>query len=164
MRRISTDQTKEPNLLSSIRANLSHPCHPCPIPGSVLPEPEVIGCLFDDTFAPPLAVMRLHWPGAEPLVWDVPGSVRLVGPPPPRFGLRIHRRDTDSYAVYLLWDRGSFLWPALSRREVLHTSLTPLLAAMGTDLAYLLDQPVGEVPLMARLAECVTSGGGVVRW
>jgi hypothetical protein len=123
--------------------------------GPVLPEPEVIGCLFDDTFAPPLAVMRLRWPiGAGPSVWDVPGGVRLVGPPPARFGLRIHRRDSDCYAVYLRWDRGSFLWPALSRREVLHTSLAPLLAAMGTDLAYLLDQPVGEVALMARLAEC----------
>jgi hypothetical protein len=45
------------------------------------------------------------------------------------------------------------LWPALTRTQLLATDLTPLLAALGTDLAYLLDQEIHVGPLSVRLAE-----------
>ena len=117
-----------------------------------LPPPQVCGCDFDDGFCPPLAVMRLEWPDAERRTWLLPERLAQAGPPPRRFGLRVQRRGTDAYAVCLLWDRCRCLWPDLRRAQLLDSSLTPLLAALGTDLAYLLDQPVRDGPPPVRLA------------
>jgi hypothetical protein len=72
--------------------------------------------------------------------------VTLVGPPPERFGVSIRRRGEDSYSVRLLWDRTGLTWGDLPRRQILTSALAPLLGAMGTDLWYLLDQPVGSAP------------------
>ena len=58
------------------------------------------------------------------------------------FGLTIQRRETDRYSVRLLWDRTCLSWNALTRVQLMTSALTPLLAAMGTDLWYLLDQPI----------------------
>ncbi len=116
-----------------------------------LPPPQVLRCYFDDAFTPRLPAMDLRWDadlvGGERL-WELPDGVALVGPPPERFGVSINRRGPDSYSVRLLWDRTSLTWDALPRFEVLTSALAPLLAAMGTDLWYLLDQPVrpGTVP------------------
>lgn len=117
---------------------------------TTLPAPQVLGCYFDDGFTPHLPAMRLRWDGDAPTdqTWDLPGGLSIVGPPPRRFGLSIHRHGPDTYRVRLLWDQTGLSWTAVPRGELLTSSLAPLLAAMGTDLWYLLDQPVavsGEV-------------------
>jgi hypothetical protein len=110
-----------------------------------LPPPEVLRCYFDDAFAPRLPAMCLRW-DSEALggdrLWELPEGVTLVGPPPERFGVSIRRRGEDSYDVRLLWDRTCLTWGALPRAELLGSALAPLLGAMGTDLWFLLDQPV----------------------
>jgi hypothetical protein len=120
-----------------------------------LPAPQVSGCDFDDGFAPPLAVMRLDWPAEADgrRLWSLPGRLLRAGPPPHRFGLRVQRRGPDCYAVCLVWDAGHFLWPELGREQILSSDLAPLLAALGTDLAYLLDQPIRDGPPLMRLAQ-----------
>jgi hypothetical protein len=111
-----------------------------------LPSPEVVRCYFDDNFQPQLPAMCLRWQpddlaGSERL-WELPGNVCLVGPAPQRFGVSIERRGSDVYAVRLLWDHTCLSWTALTRAEVLCTSLAPLLATLGTDLWCLLEQPI----------------------
>ncbi len=112
----------------------------------MLAEPEVCGCEFDDAFHPGLGVMRLHWPevaseSAE-RHWQLPGGVTSIGSPPARFGISIERWDSDRYAVCLQWNGTSLHWSALTRTDLLTTCLVELLAAMRTDLRYLLDQPI----------------------
>jgi hypothetical protein len=110
-----------------------------------LPSPEVVRCYFDDGFEPHLPAMCLRWdPAASERLWTLPEGVRLVGPAPQRFGVSIQRRASDTYSVRLLWERTCFNWPSVTRAQLLSTSLEPLLGAMGTDLWYLLDQPLEE--------------------
>jgi hypothetical protein len=113
-----------------------------------LPKPEVIHCYFDDRFNPHLPAMNLRW-SADPLTefnqtWHLPGGVCLTGLPPEQFGISIHRGGEDSFVVRLLWNRTCFSWHHLSGEELLATSLLPLLEALGTDLWYLLDQPIPD--------------------
>jgi hypothetical protein len=112
----------------------------------VLAAPEVIRCFFDDAFDPHLPAMCLRWDGSEHDLheegWELPDGIHILGPPPERFGIRIQRMDPDTYDVRLLWDRTCFHWQALSRAQLLDTCLSSLLGALGTDLWYLLDQPV----------------------
>ncbi|HKI38772.1 MAG TPA: hypothetical protein VKA46_43385 [Gemmataceae bacterium] len=114
-----------------------------------LPAPEVLRCYFDDGFVPRLPAMCLRWDteamGGERR-WELPEGVTLVGPPPERFGVSIRRRGDDSYNVRLLWDRTCLTWEDLPRAQLLDSALAPLLGAMGTDLWYLLDQPVRPGP------------------
>jgi hypothetical protein len=112
-----------------------------------LPTPQVLRSYFDDQFEPRLPVTCLRWQEdpseeADAVAWDLPGGVRLEGPPPRCFGWGVHRHGPDAYAVRMLWDRTGFTWASLTRAELLRTALVPLLAALGTDLANLLDQPV----------------------
>jgi hypothetical protein len=113
-----------------------------------LPAPEVVRCYFDDGFAPPLPAMALRWdpdtPAAAEQVWELPEDVRVAGPAPRRFGVTVQRRGADTYAVRLLWDHTCLSWHALTRAQLLRSDLAPLLDALGTDLWYLLDQPVGD--------------------
>jgi hypothetical protein len=113
-----------------------------------LVAPEVVRCYFDDGFEPHLPAMCLRWPPDDRTpnerVWTLPEGVRLVGPAPQRFGVSIQRRAADTYAVRLLWERTCFNWPAVSRAQLLNTSLELLLGALGTDLWYLLDQPLED--------------------
>ncbi len=114
-----------------------------------LPPPEVVRCYFDDDFAPRLPAMCLRWDTAaldSEHFWELPEGVKMVGPPPERFGVSIRRRGDDSYSVRLLWDRTGLTWGDLPRADILTSALAPLLGAMGTDLWYLLDQPVGSAP------------------
>jgi hypothetical protein len=110
-----------------------------------LPEPEVLGCYFDDGFSPHLAAMRLRWPASvaqtDGLAWSLPGSLCLPRLPNV-FGLRIQRWDVDAYATCLLWGTTRACWPALTRTELLGCALKPVLAALGSDLRYYLDQQV----------------------
>lgn len=108
-----------------------------------LPSAEVLRCYFDESFDPHLPAMSLRWgPDSGEHFWELPEGVRLFGPPPQRFGVSIQRQDTDAYAVRLLWDRTCFHWLTLSRDQLLASALAPLLEALGTDLWYLLDQPL----------------------
>jgi hypothetical protein len=123
---------------------------------AALPSPEVLRCYFDEQFEPPLPAMCLRWDreglGQTERLWDLPEGVCMTGTPPQRFGVSIQRQDTDSYAVRVLWDRTCLIWPGLERAELLSSALAPLLAAMGTDLWYLLDQPVRTETSLPRRA------------
>jgi hypothetical protein len=76
----------------------------------------------------------------------------VVGPAPQRFGVTVRRHQADGYAVRLLWDETSLTWSDLKRAELLGSALAPLLRALGTDLWYLLDQPVEAVVALPRQA------------
>ncbi len=110
-----------------------------------LPTPEVLRCYFDDGFQPRLPAMCLRWGpdamGEVERLWHLPEGVCLLGPAPQRFGISIRRGGSDTYVVRLLWDRTCLSWAALTRTDLLGSALAPLLAAMGTDLWFLLDQP-----------------------
>ena len=118
-----------------------------------LPEPEVLSCFFHTGFEPHLAAMRLQWPAgawqAREMRWRLPQCLYIMGPAPNQFGLSVHRQEFDSYAVSLLWNMTCLGWLGLPRHAIMGSSLAPLLAAIGTDLVYVLDQPVqyGPVPL-----------------
>ncbi len=108
-----------------------------------LPAPEIVRCYFDDTFEPHLPAMYLRWQGVHrERLWELPEHVSLMGPPPERFGVSIERMGRDAYRVRLLWDSSCFVWQSLRRMQLLTSALAPLLGAIGTDLWYLLDQPV----------------------
>ena len=108
-----------------------------------LPVPEVIRCFFDHTFEPHLPAMCLHWPGGRPeRLWELPEGLTLMGPAPERFGVSIQRVGKDAYRIRLLWDSSCFIWQAVRRVQVMTSALAPLLGVLGTDLWYLLDQPV----------------------
>lgn len=117
-----------------------------------LPAPEVVRCYFDTTFDPHLPAMCLRWEDEADALWELPEGVRFSGPPPRRFGIRIQRQDVDSYAVRLLWERTCLTWLNVTRDQLLQSDLDGLLSTLGTDLWYLLDQPLphGErAPLRA---------------
>lgn len=116
-------------------------------------KPEVLRCYFDDGFHPRLPAMCLRWENAaRERLWELPDNVCLAGSPPERFGISIHRRTADTYTVRLLWNHTGLSWPALTRAELLGSALTPLLAAMGTDLWHMLDQPVSSETGLPRKA------------
>jgi hypothetical protein len=111
-----------------------------------LPQPELLGCYSDPGFTPPLAAMHLRWPdglGNTWQSWRLPRGEPLFATLPRRFGLLIRRQDDDAYAVSLVWDSTCRQWFALRRREILGSDIQPILAALGTPLDYLLEQPVG---------------------
>jgi hypothetical protein len=111
-----------------------------------LSAPEVLRCYFDESFDPHLPAMCLRWDSGEASpperLWDLPEGVAILGPPPRRFGFSVRRVDNDLYSVRLLWDQTQLCWPRLARVQLLTSALAPLLAALGTDLWYLLDQPI----------------------
>ena len=109
-----------------------------------LPAPKVVRCYFDTTFEPHLPAMSLRWDEEAECLWELPEGVRFNGPPPRQFGVRIQRRAEDAYSVRLLWDRTCLTWLDLTRSQLLASDLEPLLAALGTDLWYLLDQPLSH--------------------
>jgi hypothetical protein len=74
----------------------------------------------------------------------LPCGEMLQGTPPRRFGLLIRRQAEDAYAVSLVWDSTCRQWFSLRRHEVSASALGLVLAALGTQLDYLLDQPVGS--------------------
>lgn len=114
-----------------------------------LPGPEVLESCWAEEEAPPLAAMRLHWDpnmlGATERVWRLPEGIALTGPAPERFGVTIVRKDLDAYSVRLLWNDIRFDWTALTRTQLLTTSLVSLLRALGQDLWALLNQPIHAV-------------------
>ncbi len=110
---------------------------------NALPEPEVVSCYFDEGFAPRLAAMCLRWSAEIPeRVWELPEGLRLFGPPPVRFGLSVLRQEENGYAVGLVWNQTAVNWTCLTRQQLADSDLKRLLAAMGTDLLYILEQPI----------------------
>jgi hypothetical protein len=122
----------------------------------MLAEPEVRACEFDEAFYPGLGVMLLDWPktgsNAAERSWPLPGGVVMAGSPPIRFGISIQRWDHDRYAVCLQWNETSLRWSSLSRADLARTCLVKLLADLGTDLYYLLDQPIMQPECKLRRA------------
>jgi hypothetical protein len=121
-----------------------------------LPEPEVLRSFFDDHPDVRLPALSLRWGNGDGALlerlWELPEGVTLFGPPPRRFGLAVDRHGRDSYRVRLLWDQTRLSWTSLSRAQLLTSSLAPLLAALGTDLWALLDQPLGSALDLPRAA------------
>jgi hypothetical protein len=120
---------------------------------SSLPVPRVVSCYFDDRVTPHLAAMRLRWPaGAADLRWALPSGEEVIGPPPERFGVWVLRQDSDEYVVSLVWNDTVVQEGRYGRRQLLNSALAPVLAALGTNLAYLLDQPIGprDQPTLGR--------------
>jgi hypothetical protein len=121
-----------------------------------LPAVDVVRCYFDDSFDPLLPAMALRWAigpgGSADRLWHLPEDVSLFGPPPRHFGVSVRRTGADAYAVRLLWERTSLAWKVLSRVQLLTSALRPILAALGTDLRELLEQPVQSARPFARAA------------
>ena len=111
-----------------------------------LGKPEVERCSFDTEFGMP--AMDLRWtsdtPGIADRNWYLPDSVSLKGPAPRRFGVTVHRHGKNSYAVRVLWNRLCLSWNGLTSSQIMASSLALILAALGTDLWALLNQPVEE--------------------
>jgi hypothetical protein len=111
-----------------------------------LPEPTVLRCYFDEAFEPHLPAMCLRWApedSSQEQLWKLPEGICIRSHAPRRFGVSIQRQAEDAYSVRLLWDHTSLQWLSLSRDQLLTSSLAPMLQALGTDLWYLLDQPLG---------------------
>ena len=105
------------------------------------------------TFEPPLSAMELCWdpdgPGVIERSWFLPDGVVIKGAAPARFGVTIHRLAKDSYRVRVLWNRLCLCWEGLTRVQIMTSSLAIVLSALGTDLWYLLNQPVKETSIAA---------------
>jgi hypothetical protein len=111
-----------------------------------LTSPEVLRCFFADSPPTPLLAMALHWHDEQPAdserIWHLPAGVCIRGAAPTRFGVTVHRHDVDAYHVRLLWDNVCLSWQHLTRVQIIASALTPILALLGTDLWYLLAQPL----------------------
>jgi hypothetical protein len=120
-----------------------------------LPEPEVVRRYVDEVFHRSAPVLSLRWPGGAALgerLWELPDGVSIVGAPPQRFGVHLQRVG-DAFSLRLLWNGTCLSWASLSRMQLLSSALAPLLAALGTDLWCLLEQPApGENHVMSRAA------------
>ncbi len=115
---------------------------------ATLPKPEIVGCHYEDVFQPRLAAMFLDWKGEaaakQHRPWHLPEGLTVTGPAPVRFGIYVQRYDLDRYTVRLVWNRTHLAWGALTGPQLLDSCLPALLAAMGTDFQYLLDQPITQ--------------------
>jgi hypothetical protein len=120
-----------------------------------LPTPEIVRRHVEDFFHRSAPVMSLRWPtnaASMEKLWELPDGVNIMGTPPERFGFHMQRVGRDAYAVRLLWNQTCFSWEALSRMQLLSSALAPLLAALGTDLWCLLEQPVRGYQTVSRAA------------
>jgi hypothetical protein len=106
----------------------------------MLPTPEIIRCFHDARSR--LPAMELRWPAATEQAWRLPDGTIHVGPAPTAFGITIHRLGVDAYLVRCLWNDRDYCWSNLTGRQLHDTSLDSILAALGTSLDYLLDQPL----------------------
>ena len=118
---------------------------------TTLPAPQIVACEdvslgLDEFFLPEMGAFRLHWDDAvaaeKSRTWTLPLRHVVEGPAPTRFGIRVTRHDEDRYSVHVVWNRSGIAWTDLTRREIQDSDLGNLLAAMGTNLEDLLNQPV----------------------
>jgi len=120
----------------------------------VLQAPEVLRSYLDEEFDPHVPALRLRWSTAgdpSERIWELPEGVTILGPPPERFGVLVERWAEDGYSVRLLWNRTLVSWSALTRVQLLTSSLAPVLRVIGNDLWQILAQPVQplSIPLPA---------------
>ncbi|MCS7045126.1 MAG: hypothetical protein NZO58_02095 [Gemmataceae bacterium] len=121
-----------------------------------LPKPEVKRCYFDDRSRPPMSAMELSWhpdgPGLAERTWHLPQGLRIHGAAPTRFGIAIERTGSDAYNVRVLWDQVTVCWQALTRVQIMTSSLSIILQALGSDMWHMLHQPVDEAAVGQRQA------------
>lgn len=120
-----------------------------------LPSVEIIRKDLDVSFDNHAPVLVLRWtdqgPASERL-WELPDGFIILSSPPKRFALRIQRLATDCYTVRLVWEHTQLYWTGISRLQLLGSSLSSLLAALGMDLWSLLEQPLPAGRLRPRAA------------
>jgi hypothetical protein len=109
-----------------------------------LSRPEVVRCFFHKSCELQLPAMELRWSPDAERIWYLPDCVCLKGPAPHRFGITIHRHGEDAYRVRVLWNRLFLSWDNLARVHLMSSSIALVLNALGTDLWYLLNQPIAE--------------------
>lgn len=122
-----------------------------------MPRPDVVRCFTEETFEPHLPAMELRWdpdaPGVAERVWYLPENVCLKGPAPRHFGVCLTRHGPNAYRLRVLWNGLCLSWERLSRTQIMASSLSVILEALGTDIWYLLSQPiVDETPSIALAA------------
>jgi hypothetical protein len=122
-----------------------------------LPAPRVVRCFFEKQFQPHLPAMELAWnpdaPGVAERTWYFPDNVFIKGPAPEKFGVVLKRLDHDRFHVRLLWNDVCMTWNNLRKVQIMTSGLALVLRALGTDLWYLLEQPMeGEERSAAKVA------------
>jgi hypothetical protein len=132
-------------------ALVDHCAYPQPVlqRDPVVTMPRILGCFFDIGFMPPIAVMLLQWEDPCSLDvhhWTLPNGEHITGAWPRRFGIRIRRQAEDAYHFMLVWDSTYRQWFSLRRKEILGSAIETILAALGSQLNDLLDQPFSQMP------------------
>lgn len=120
-----------------------------PTTRSTLPEPEVMSCTFLSHVQPTLPALRLAWPAeaheaCADRIWELPCGAHKIGPPPELFGIVIRRTAADRYTLRLVWNDTYLDWRQLRRKDLRDCSLREVLAALGTDIDAMLDQPIAQ--------------------
>src|SRR5215510_9655898 len=108
-------------------------------------KPEVTRCFCDSDAVPKMSAMELRWrdgTGTAERVWHLPQGVSVVSPAPTRFGIAVERIGDDAFKVQLRWNHVYFAWNPVRGMEIMSSSLSLILKALGTDLWDLLYQPV----------------------
>ena len=118
-----------------------------------LSKPEVVRCYFDKNQEPHLPAMELRWEGDDPdcaeRAWHLPENVVLKRSAPRKFGITVNRVGPNSFRVRCLWDELCINWTCLTRGQIMASSLSQVLRALGTDLWHMLDQPVEDASRQA---------------
>lgn len=116
-----------------------------------LPRPTIRERFLDDGFTPELSAMCIDWPHncgeSTERVWHLPEGVKLVGPVPVRFGIRIQRDDAQRYDVELLWNNMRLHWSRLTPSQLLAGSLRPLLVVLDMSM----DRMLAQAPIISHL-------------
>jgi hypothetical protein len=110
-----------------------------------LPKPEVVRSFRDGNLKGSIPAMELRWhaetPGTVERVWHLPHGTTIHSAAPTRFGLAIERLGHDAYEVRLVWNHLTLAWNPLTRVQIMTSSLSLILQALGTDMWHLLHQP-----------------------
>src|SRR5262245_3766085 len=112
-----------------------------------LAEPKVLRSFCDATVAPKISALELRWPAdaaTAERIWHFPQGVSVHSPAPRCFGLAVERLGDDAFKVQLLWNQTGFAWNRLRRVDVMTSSLSLILKALGMDLWQLLQEPAPD--------------------
>jgi hypothetical protein len=111
-----------------------------------LPAPQVVSCAFPSHVQPTMPALRLNWPVSMQAdrFWALPCGAHKAGPPPALFGIVIRRTATDRYTLRLIWDDTYLDWRQLRRHDLKGSCLGAIVAALGTSLDEMLDQPIAQ--------------------